>query len=103
MYKYMAVWTYEDVVPSLIENTIIQKGFGDGVHRIYKIMPMSGYVLHDKGRDWTETDILTGEETFYRGYTTGATSCPVSYDFANNPREFYVIPKDEVPKNQVFG
>ena len=99
----MAVITYEDVNPTLIENTTMRKSFLDGVHRTFVITPVDGYVLHDKARDWTDIDPITGEEVLYRGYTTGTASCAASYDFTANPREFYAVPESEVPADQIFG
>lgn len=99
----MAVITYEDVIPSPIANATVQKGFADGVHRIYSISAVDGYVLHDNGNDWTEIDPITGEETLKLGYSRGTCSCAASYDFVANPREFYAVPEDSVPADQIFG
>ena len=99
----MAIITYEDVIPSMIPNTIMQKVFRDGVHQVYRLAPIDGYILHDAGRDWTEFDPITGEEVLYQGYTTGSTSCAANYDFVANPREFYAVPADSVPADQIFG
>jgi hypothetical protein len=97
------VITYEDVTPTLIQNTTMQKRLHDGVHKVYWITPVDGYVLHDKGRDWTDIDPITGEEILYRGYTTGTASCAASYDFTANPREFYAVLAESVPPDQIFG
>lgn len=99
----MAVVTYEDVNPSLIENTTMQKLLSDGVHRAYKISPVDGYVLHDNAGDWTEPDEITGEETTVLAFYTGTCSCAASYDFTANPREFYAVLASTVPENQIFG
>ena len=95
--------TYEDMIPSPIENARVQKSFRDGVQRSYFITPNSGYVLHDSGRDWTDIDPETGEEVVYRGYTRGTATCGANYDFVANPREFYAIPESEAPADQIFG
>lgn len=87
----MANITRENVVPSLIENTIMQKLYLNGVPRQYVITPVDGYVLHDNMGDWVDLDPITGEETEMKAYYRGSCSCPASYDFVANPREFYVI------------
>ena len=99
----MAIITYENVTPSLIENTTMRKLLRDGVHQAYVISPVDGYVLHDNARDWTDNDPVTGEEILYRGYTTGTASCGANYDFVTNPREFYAVPEADVPADQIFG
>lgn len=95
--------TREDVVPSLIENTTMQKLLRDGVHIQYTIKAIEGYVLHDKVGDWTEMDEMTGEEILKEAFFTGTCSCAASYDFEANPREFYAIPESSVPADQIFG
>lgn len=101
----MAVTIYEDVIPSLIENTNMQRGIRDGVHRIYTITPYENYVLHDKNRDMPEYDPVTMMPTggTVLGYTMGMASCAANYDFAANPREFYAVLATDVPTDQIFG
>lgn len=99
----MAVVTYEDVIPSLIANTTMRKLLSDGVHRVYYITPVDGYVLHDNAVDWTDIDPETGEEITITSYYTGTCSCGANYDFTANPREFYAVPADSVPADQIFG
>jgi hypothetical protein len=94
---------YEDVIPTLIENTTMQMRVKDGVPFTYRITPIAGYVLHDNARDWNVTNPATGETTHYLGYSHGTASCPVSYDFTANPREFFAVPEDSVPADQIFG
>jgi hypothetical protein len=94
----MAVITFEDVIPTLIENTNMIKGFRDGVHMNYRISPIDGYVLHDNSGNWTDMDGIEHE-----AYYTGTVSCAASYDFETNPREFYAVPEDSVPADQIFG
>lgn len=96
-------YTYEDVIPSLIENTTMYKKLRDGVHTTYAITAVDGYVLHDKGRDWTEINPETGEEVLKLGYTTGTATCAANYDFTANPREFYAVLENAVPADQIFG
>lgn len=93
-------YTYENVIPTLIENTTMQKRLLNGVHRTYMITANEGYVLHDKDLDFTTPE---DRETFIAGYTTGTCTCAASYDFAVNPREFYAVPADSVPADQIFG
>lgn len=91
-------YTYENVIPSLIENTDMQKRLRDGVHSTYLIIPVIGYVLHDSKRDTTDAngDIVCG-------YTTGTATVAATYDFISNPRELYAVPADSVPPDQIFG
>lgn len=96
--------TYEDIIPSLIENTTMRKLLLDGVHRTYNIKAVDGYVLHDKALDAPAIDEY-GEPTeeIALGYTRGTCSCGASYDFTVNSREFYAVLTDTVPENQIFG
>lgn len=98
----MATVTTEPIT-TLITNTTMEKVYVDGVHTVYYITPISGYVLHDQKRDWMETDFDTMEETLKLGYTRGTASCAANYDFAANPREFYAVPETDVPADQIFG
>lgn len=94
----MAVITYEEVNPSLIENTTMLKLLRDGAHQLYRISPISGYVLHDNAGNWTDMDGNT-----FEAYYTGTCSCAANYDFVTNPREFYAVLATEVPSDQIFG
>lgn len=98
-------FTYEDVNPTLIANTTMQKRLRDGVDYSYRITANDGYVLHDKALDTEEFDyemmIPTGN--IIRGYTEGTCTCAASYDFIANEREFYAVLRSEVPENQIFG
>ena len=96
-------FTYEDVNPTLIPNTTMQKRFIDGVHKQYRITPVDGYGVHDSVGNWTEMDPITGEEITKEAYYTGTCTCAASYDFTANPREFYAVPADSVPADQIFG
>jgi hypothetical protein len=95
--------TYEDVIPSLIPNTIMYKKFFDGVHKVYAISAIDGYVLHDNSGNWFEIDQITGEQIEREAYYTGTVTCGAAYDFTSNPREFYAVPEDSVPADQIFG
>ena len=85
---------YEDVIPSLIPNTIMQKCYRDNANFVYYITPCLGYMLHDKLMDFEKVDedtmMPTGEVE--RGYRESTASCEAYYDFFENPREFYTIP-----------
>ena len=93
-------YTYEDVNPTLIANTAMQRMLKDGVFKVYRITPNEGYVLHDKDLDFTTPEDL---ENPVQGYTTGTCTCAAWYDFAANPREFFAVPADSVGADQIFG
>jgi hypothetical protein len=98
------MWTYPDVIPSLIENTTMQMGINEsGAHKTYRITPVPGYVIHDNTRDYTDLDPETMEEVEKLGFTRGTVSCAANYDFAANPRDFYAVPETDVPADQIFG
>lgn len=100
---------YEDVIPSLIPNTTMQRSVVDGTPRVYRIRPIDGYVLHDNALDYFDID----DVTVIRGYDSGGASCHVSYDFtptavidgyeALGSREFFARPESEVPSDQIFS
>ena len=106
--------TYEDVNPSLIPNTVMQKRFFDGVHKQYVFYPAEGYVVHDNTCDYTAPDEITGEEIPVLGHKIGECSCGANYDFtttqvtavngqvvtAYGSREFYAIPASEVQQDE---
>jgi hypothetical protein len=85
---------YEDVIPSLIPNTIMQKCYRDNANFVYYITPRLGYMLHDKLMDFEKVDkdttMPTGEIEL--GFRSSVASCAANYDFFENPREFYVVP-----------
>lgn len=113
--------TYEDVNPTLIPNTTMQKFVVDGNHRSYYITPVEGYVLHDSSYDALElvTDEITGEEieVLKFGYRRTTASCGRTYDFATSTvtdengntftaygtRQFFAVPESDVPADSVFG
>lgn len=101
----MATWTYEIINPTPIANVLVERGYADGVHKIYRLSAVSGFLLHDKEYDMPILDESTFEETgeVILGYTAGTVSCWNNYDFATNPREFYAVPETEVPADQIFG
>lgn len=97
--------TYEALTPTLVENTIMQKVFVDGVHEKYTIEPIAGYVLHDKRMDEEVIDPVTMMPTgeVRLGYRTAQASFPANYNFAVNPWEFYAVPRESVPADQIYG
>ena len=101
----MAGFTYEEVTPSIIENTTMRKVLMDGVHRLYEITPIDGYVLHDSRMDSPEYDEETMTETgiTLNGYRRSTASCPATYDFVTNPWGFYAVPESDVPADRIFG
>ena len=107
-------------VTAVYENTTMQQSVINGVNGGYKISPISGYVLHannydaeieepiiDEETGLQMTDEETGEPLFeivkVLGYTRGSATCAADYDFVANPREFYAVPADSVPADQIFG
>ena len=113
------IFTYEDVTPTLIPNTTMQKMFIDGVHKTYVITPIEGYALHDSASDMEgfnpETGEPTGQIVFY--YAIGGASCGANYDFtpvqvmdengvthtAYGSRGFFARLIREVPADQIYG
>ena len=98
---------YEDVTPSLIENTIMQRKINatTGNVSFYNITPCEGYVLHTNNYDDPVFDEETGEETgeVIAGYTRGTISVGYNYNFETNPFNIYAILESEVPADRIFG
>lgn len=88
---------YEIMTTTLIPNTVMWEGKDGDVLKRYRIQAADGYVLHDKGRDYTENGVLK------LGYTRAVASMAPNYDFVTNPREFYAVPETDVPADQIFG
>lgn len=99
----MATVTKENVNPSLIENTTMQKVLIGGVHRSYYITPNEGYVLRDNRRDWVDINPDTGDETPMEGYMRGTISVAATYDFTANPYDIRAVLESSVPADQIFG
>jgi hypothetical protein len=110
-------YTYENVTPSLIPNTTMQKRLLNGVHKSYLIAANDGYVLHDKANDYPEFDENMEIIGQHLGYAAGTVTCGANYDFspvtvtdengvehtAYGSREFFARPESEVPADQIFG
>ena len=96
-------WTYETVIPTPIENTTVERAYSNGVLRRYRITPNEGYVLHDTNYD-RHIDIDGDELTEpILGFGRTTVSCAANYDFTANPRQFYAVPENDVPADQIFG
>lgn len=95
--------TYEDVNPTLIANTVMQKKLFDGVHKVYSITPNENYVLHDS-RLATDIDIDGNPiDPPLAGYTPATVTVAASYDFTANPNNIYAVLRSTVPEDQIFG
>lgn len=116
----MPTITYEDITPSLIPNTTMQKWIMDGVHRAYRIYPIADYVLHDNTLDEPLFDENTMESIGVKfGYSPSGVyvTCGANYDFtahtvidengvshtAYGNRDFFAVPENTVPADQIFG
>ena len=110
------MYTYENVIPTLIPNTTMQKRLNNGVQTTYLITPNDGYVLHDNGYDFPIFD-EEYNETIMLGYRTTTATVAAAYDFstaemvdesgntvlAYGNRQFYTKLASDVPENQIFG
>lgn len=91
----------EDLIPTLIPNTSMQKIIVNGVHTQYGIKANEGYVLHDNSLDEEEINEETYEPTgnIILGFYRGTRTVNYNYNFIANPREFYAILETELPEN----
>lgn len=105
--------SFEIVTPTIIPNTTMEKGMLNGVHKVYRITPNEGYVLHDK-----VADEETLEGGIIRRYGVGSASCGANYDFTplfvtdehgntftayGAQREFYARLQSEVDGDNIYG
>lgn len=94
-------------VEPYFENTTQEAYYSDIDNRLmsYVIAPVEGYVIHDKQYDEEILVEETGEHTgeYRLGYTGGTISVGRNYDFAENMREIYAVPRDGVDENYIFG
>lgn len=120
--------TNGDYIQSSIPNASILEKLKDGSLYAYSIEAEDGYVLHDNRIDEEEFDLETTRPTgnLIPRFKTGSTTVSVSYDFKtttngtytytdeNNMEatvpvvkigvyEFYTLPEDIVPINQICG
>lgn len=87
-----------------IENCTITGFYIGDVLRAYRIKANDGYLLHDRELDIVDIDPFTEEEiSRVAGFTGGTCSCGYNYDWTANTREFYAVPANEVPADQIFS
>ena len=121
----MAIITKEDVIPSLIPNTTMKKGFVDGVLKRYEITPINGYVLHNRRDDifenYDDDGNGIGEPTLMY-FASGGCTVRYDYDFTSitagtitdvdgneitvnkvGAYEIFAIPQSSVPADQIYG
>ena len=117
-------YTYEEVIPTPIPNTKVEKMLNNGVHRTYRITPNEGYVLHDNRVNEEVIDPETLEPTgeIIMFYAVGSTTVRYDYDFTVvvpdtitdingntiavnkvGACEFFAVPRNLIPENQTFG
>lgn len=104
-----------DTTP-IVPNTTMQiYTNSSGVDTQYKITPISGYVLHNKGRDRTTYDSQGNVVSHTLGFTTAATSCFIDYDFTTHEitlangetvtvygeKEFFTVPIEDLPEEGI--
>lgn len=119
--------TNGNYITSPVPNTTLLEKLRDGVLYCYFIAPTEGYLLHDKDLDVPECDDM-GMETgnIIPWFTGGVTSVRLDYDFTTTTqgeykytdengneitmpvtmigaREFYTVPSNVVPSDQVLG
>lgn len=102
----MAIITREDLNPTLIPNTTMQKIFRDGVLAQYGITPNEGYVLRDNKLDiypdCDEEGNGIGEPII--GFYSDMRTVRYDYDFVANPREFQAVLIEDVPEGaEIYG
>jgi hypothetical protein len=82
----------------------MRKIIADGVHLTTRIAPAENHVLHDNNLDDKvfdeETRMPTAEIAL--GYKEGEISVGHDYDFNENPRELYAVPRSSVDKERIF-
>lgn len=119
--------TNGNYVTSPVPNTTLREKLRDGELYYYEIKAESGYLLHDKDLDVPEVDenyMETGN--IIPWFTGGGTSVRLDYDYTTTTqgeykytdengneitmpvtmigaREFYTVPSNVVPSNQVLG
>ncbi|MBR5506884.1 MAG: hypothetical protein IKV88_02425 [Clostridia bacterium] len=88
---------YKKVDESLISNTDMKILLIDGVETSYYITPKEGFKLHAKELDSSAFDekTMTQTDEIILGFTKGTKTCHISYDFEENPREFYTVEDGE--------
>lgn len=75
---------WRDTTP-IIPNTTMQIYTNlDGVDTAYKITPISGYAMHNKGRDRVTYDDEGNIISKTLGFSRRQTSCGLDYDFSTS-------------------
>lgn len=96
--------SYENILPTLVENTIMHKILVDDVPKTIRISPTDGFVIHDNRLDDylidEETEIPEAEPT--AGYKSGSVSVRWDYDFVENQNNIYAISRSSVPEDRIF-
>ena len=116
--------TKEDIIPSLIPNTTMQRGYVDGVLKRYEITPNNGYVLHDSRvyEEIVDPETLEPTGEILHLYGTGTKTVNANYDFTLivpdtitdingntivvnkiGAYEFFTVPASAIPENQIWG
>jgi hypothetical protein len=119
---------YGEYITSPVPNTTLREVLMNGNLYVYHIQAESGYLLHDKDLDMPEYDENLGMETgnIIPWFTGGTTSVRLDYDFTTTTqgtytytddngmeiiipvtmigeREFYIVPSNIVPYDQILG
>lgn len=107
----MAV-TYEDIVPTLVPNTTMEKTLSDGNAINIRIYPDDGYVLHLKRHDYEDIDPITGETVTTLRFCSGMKSVNINYDFSVKVQDTYTytdengnevtIPIEKIGAEEIF-
>lgn len=75
---------YRDTTP-IIPNTTMQIYTNlNGVDTTLKIIPNTGYAMHNKSRDRITYDDNGNVISKTLGFATAATTCPLAYDFTTH-------------------
>ena len=90
MYDYKEIET-------IIPNTKMSILMKEDKEISYNITPSEGYKLHAKELDSSAFDekTMTQTDEILLGFTKGTKTCHISYDFEENPREFYAVESEE--------
>lgn len=94
---------------TLFENTTMYKRIDSATNTLssYRIYPNEGYVLHSTSYDIEVFDEETMEPTgeILPGFIPYPAFVQVgyNYDFEANPKQFYAVPQDSVPADQIFN
>ena len=78
----IVITNIEKITPGIIPNVTVKKVYTDNGLSFYTLHANEGYQLHDKVRDGAFLDPVSGEETFYLGYTADPVNCSIFYEFS---------------------